>query len=111
MKTDEREKMFSDLATTKDADVMDFVMTRKPEVGKTFSADALDEYIQTVQDFIVARIRYHWPKDNEGFDPAKPGPSNIKVELKVTIDDESYPPLAVAKPWYVIDGTNRNLDS
>ena len=99
--------MFADLATTKKGDEMDFVMTRQPEVNKTFSSDALDEYIQTVQDYIVARIRYHWPKEGDDFDPAKPGPSNIKVELKVTIDDEHYPPFLTERPWYVIDGTNR----
>lgn len=111
MTTQEREKMFADLATTAGADEMDFVMTRKPEVNKTFSADALDEYMQTVQDYILARIRYHWPKDGEEFDPAKPGPSNIKVELKVTIDDVHYPPDDKARPWYVIDGTNRAVDA
>ncbi len=108
MNTKDADKMLKDIREA-DRDVMDFVMTReRPDPGKTFSREALQEFLDSMNAFVVARIANHW--DRTGGEDS-PGFSNLKVEVKVSLDDKSYPPLAEERPWYVIDGRARNLDA
>jgi hypothetical protein len=109
MTSKETEDMLTALSTTKDADQMAFVMAKQsgPVPGETFSKEALDEFNRAVEQFIAARILYHW--QDRGLQ--EPGPHNIKVMVNVTIDDKTYPPLATDRPWFVIDGTARKFDA
>lgn len=101
-------QMYESLRNEPNADEMDFIVQRPPEkrrVGETISAEALDEFQTAVNTFIAARMEYHW-KQREGGMKAM-GPSVIKAEVRITIDDVHIEPHPDQRPWFVIDGQKR----
>lgn len=109
MNTQDVEQMLKDMRDGK-SDEFDLVINRdKRELGKTISAEALDELNFAAETFIRARIMHHWEAKPKGLDDV--GPFNIKVSMKVTIDDESYRPEPEDRPWFIIDGSRRSTDA
>jgi hypothetical protein len=107
MGPDELAKVYEELAHT-DSDEMDFGVTRPPEKrerGRTISADAMGELQDMVNAFIAARLAYHWDHAPEGRSGI--GPSVIKAEVRITVDDVHIVPDPDQRPWYFVDGGTR----
>jgi len=105
MNAEEAQKMLDDLAHM-DSDEMDFMVTREDQTpGRTISAEALDEFRTAIDAFIYGRLMYHWNRKPGGRDAV--GPSVIRAEVRLTVDDVHIVPKPDARPWYVIDGGTR----
>jgi hypothetical protein len=99
------EAMYREMVESK-SDEMDFMVTReKREPGRTISAEALHELELVVNAFITARLEHHWDRKPKGRNDV--GPTMIKAEVRVTIDNVHVVPDPSERPWYVIDGGNR----
>jgi hypothetical protein len=98
-------EMIESMRTGK-SDSMDFVVTReKKEPGRTISAEALRELQGTIDAFVEARIMHHWDAKPNGTKDV--GPSTIRAEVKITIDDFHIEPAPDERPWFIIDGNGR----
>jgi hypothetical protein len=83
-----------------DGDVMYFELNREPEVGRTFSAEGLDDIFTALQTFVGARITAHWAK--RGVATMAVGPHRLRLGVSVGIDGAE--PVMVGDedfPWYV----------
>lgn len=86
------------------SDVMDFHVHREPTAGKTFSPEAFDDLATTIHLFIGARTAARFEKN---YDPATPGPSDMHVEVRIKLDNETFEVPDAVRPWYSIDGQHR----
>lgn len=86
------------------SDVMDFHVHREPDPGKTFSVEAIDDVMTALKLFVGARIHARF---QDAADPSAPGPSDMHVEVKITLDDKTFTVPAEVRPWYAVDGTHR----
>jgi len=86
------------------SDVMDFLINREPEPGKTFSAEGLDDLFITMKVFIAARIKARFDER----EPTEAGPHRMSVKVQVGIDGESWDVGPEQRPWYTtLDGEAR----
>jgi len=81
---------------------------RDPTPGKTFSEGPLDEFLQAMRTFVVARIAGRWLERDET-SPGVPGIGvhDLVADLKLTLDGQSRTIGADEQPWFVVDGASR----
>jgi hypothetical protein len=95
--------MYDALKAEAGLDSMDFIVTRGPEKqkpGQTFSAEALADLTAAIGTFIGARVVHHWEAKDGGY--AAVGPSVIRAEVRLTIDDAHVEPSEERRPWYAL---------
>lgn len=98
------EKLYKEMRT-QDSDRMEFHLSRKAEVGHTFSLEGLQDLERAIDTFIGARIMAHW--DAKGDTKATIGPSELAVQLTVTVDGKHFS-IPADQPWYAsVDGEHR----
>jgi hypothetical protein len=94
-------ELYAEMMKT-ESDSMDFVMTREPTPGKTFSEDALVQFCEAVASFARARIHAKWKRQGDaGLASA------MTVSIRVTLDNESVDVPFSERPYYRVDGMRR----
>jgi hypothetical protein len=87
-----------------ESDAFTFVVKRKPEEGRSLSAEAMDQLRNVFAAFVSARLS----ADLRRRGPDGPGHSEVQIDLKVTINGGSHTVGEDAHPWYaLVDGEHR----
>jgi hypothetical protein len=89
------------------SDTMDFVVTRKPEPGRTLSIEAVEGLLESMRLWLGSRLARDLDVRLKPDGRVGAGPSEVKVTMKVTIDGRSVEVPDDEYPWYVIDGSQR----
>lgn len=86
------------------SDEMDFHVHRDPEPGLTFSAEALDDLVVAFRTFVTARLSARF----DGLAEGDPGPSDLHLAVKLTLDGTTFTIPEDLRPWYALDGAHRD---
>jgi len=87
-----------------DSDAFTFEVQRKPQPGRTISAEAADQLKEVFGAFLAARLSASLHKRG----PQGPGHGAIRMEMRLWIDGESVTVPLDIHPWYSLtDGEHR----